>query len=158
MLYFLKTEHYYKIGFAKDSALKERLKQYSTHNPLVELIGIKEGTREDEKRYHFSFSKYEGTGEWFILPKNLVDKIKLDFIPSDLLKRPKKRVDCKNKSYYVKRRGNILQYSLNGELLNTFPTIQDASEKTGVSYWRICNYIKGKTQRGEDFVWKIEKL
>ena len=159
MLYFLKTEEYYKIGYTKDSGLESRLRLYATHNPLVELIGIKEGTIEDEQKYHVSFSNYEGTGEWFKLPKSLVDVIKKDFVPCDLLKHPNKRgIDSKNKKYYKKKRGKILQYSLNGELLKEFTTIREASKETKIGYWRIWRCINGETTNADNFVWRLEKI
>ena len=158
MLYFLKTEDYYKIGYTKDSGLESRLRSYVSHNPLVELLGIREGTRDDEKNYHTSFSKYDGTGEWFKLPKTLVNIIKKDFTPSDLLRHPNKRgCDSKNKNYYKKKRGNILQYSTDGTYINCFSTIKQAVKETGISYWSIFNYLNGNNKSGGGFIWKLEK-
>lgn len=89
MLYFIKTLDYYKIGFTEN--LESRMKEYAIHNPVVELLGIKEGNLSDERRYQISFCEYEGTGEWYKLPKNLVIELLKDFTPSNaLIHHPKK--------------------------------------------------------------------
>ena len=56
MLYLIKSGEWYKIGYAKNVA--KRLDAYNTHNPNYELLGVKEGTLEDETSYHKSQSQY----------------------------------------------------------------------------------------------------
>lgn len=108
MLYFIKTLDYYKIGFTEN--LDSRMKDYAIHNPIAELLGIKEGTSIDERRYQMSFCEYEGTGEWYKLPKELVNELLKDFTPSNaLVHHPKKYRSKSDKSksdrreYYKKR-------------------------------------------------------
>lgn len=49
MLYLIKSEEYIKVGFSKDVvSFKKRMKSYKTANPNVLLIGLCEGTEEDE--------------------------------------------------------------------------------------------------------------
>ena len=54
MLYLIKlkgeTNTLLKIGYTKD--MDKRLKTYKTHNPLVELIDMKEGKTYDEFYLH----------------------------------------------------------------------------------------------------------
>ena len=54
MLYLIKlkgeTNTLLKIGYTKD--MDKRLKTYKTHNPLVELIDMKEGNTYDEFYLH----------------------------------------------------------------------------------------------------------
>jgi len=158
MLYLVKTADYYKIGYSKKDSLKTRLRTYTTHNPLVELIGIKEGTLDDENEYHLLFSQYEGTGEWFKVPEDIIDTIKSDFNSSDILVLPEKRGKRNKTKYsYTRNRGGILQYDADGNFLNRFLSIQDASDQTGISYWRIWNVLKGKRKTVGKYIWKEEK-
>lgn len=98
MLYFVKTQDYYKIGFTED--LEGRMKNYVTHNPIIELLGIRDGCKLDESAYQKSFSKYDGNGEWYKLPIDLVNQIKVDFTPSDALKHIKKKYRSLDKMTY----------------------------------------------------------
>jgi len=70
MLYLIKlkgeTNTLLKIGYTKD--IDQRLKTYKTHNPLVELIDIKEGDTLDESCLHNKLKEYlfDNSKEWFI--------------------------------------------------------------------------------------------
>ncbi len=97
MLYFLKTLDYYKVGFTEN--LNSRMKAYASDNPIAELLGIKDGTKQDEKRYQISFCNYEGTGEWYKLPESVVKEIQKDFIPSDALIHHKKKFRTESEEY-----------------------------------------------------------
>lgn len=97
MLYFLKTLDYYKVGFTEN--LNSRMKVYASDNPIAELLGIKDGTKQDEKRYQISFCNYEGTGEWYKLPESVVKEIQKDFIPSDALIHHKKKFRTESEEY-----------------------------------------------------------
>lgn len=157
MLYLVKTLDYYKVGFSQAKSIKTRMQAYATHNPLVELIGIKEGDRNEENQYHTSFAKYEGVGEWFKVPKEVIDVVKQDFTPSDLLIPPKKRGKRTPYKYnYTPKKCGILQYSKNGEFLNRFVSIQQASDTTGVTYSVIWGCLHNKKSRGK-YIWKFEK-
>ena len=47
------------------------------------------------------------------------------------------------------------QYDLKDNLLNTFETMRDASEKTGVPISTIGNIIHGRTKKPRNYIWKI---
>ena len=70
MLYLIRlkgeTNTLLKIGYTKD--IDQRLKTYKTHNPLVELVDIKEGSTLDESCLHNKLKEYllEDSKEWFI--------------------------------------------------------------------------------------------
>lgn len=54
----------------------------------------------------------------------------------------------------------ILQYSLDGKLLNRFNTLAEASEKTGAyhtSLSHIINGTSGNRTKANGFIWKLEK-
>ena len=70
MLYLIRlkgeTNTLLKIGYTKD--INKRLKTYKTHNPLVELVDIKEGSTSDESCLHNKLKEYlfDNSKEWFI--------------------------------------------------------------------------------------------
>lgn len=68
MLYLIKSGEYIKVGFSKDVvSLKSRMRSYKTMNPNVLLIGLCEGTEEDECNYHKKLDDYKlyNRAEWF---------------------------------------------------------------------------------------------
>ena len=68
MLYLIKSGEYIKVGFSKDVvSLKSRMITYKTHNPNVLLLGLCEGTEEDECNYHKKLDDYKlyNRAEWF---------------------------------------------------------------------------------------------
>lgn len=68
------------------------------------------------------------------------------------------------KSYYTKkgwgkhkRLNNdfmIDQYSLNGELINVFDSIRDASDMTGIPYSGIWACVFGRTRKSNGYIWR----
>lgn len=70
MLYLIQSLNYYKIGFTTN--IKERMKSYKTTNPHAILLGVTEGTEEDELQYHLKLKEYNHYTEWFELPENIV--------------------------------------------------------------------------------------
>ena len=70
MLYLIKlrgeTNTLLKIGYTKN--IDKRLKTYKTHNPLIELVDIKEGSIFDESCLHNQLKEYlfDDSKEWFI--------------------------------------------------------------------------------------------
>ena len=56
MLYLIKSGEYVKIGYTKD--LQSRINIYKTHNPIIEIIDVIEGTRIDELYLHQLCEKY----------------------------------------------------------------------------------------------------
>ena len=68
MLYLIESGNYIKIGFSKDlDSLKNRMITYKTHNPDIKLLGLCEGTEEDECNYHIKLDNYKlyNRAEWF---------------------------------------------------------------------------------------------
>ena len=68
MLYLIKSGEYIKVGFSKDVvSFKKRMKSYKTANPNILLMGICEGTEEDERNYHRKLDAYKlyNRAEWF---------------------------------------------------------------------------------------------
>lgn len=160
MLYLLKTIDYYKVGYAKLSNLQNRIQTYTTYNPYVELLGVREGTTEDESTYHRMFSKYEGYGEWFKVPKSIIDSIRSEFENTDLVRitKPNKRNgDSKNKNYYKKKRGCIIQSSLSGERVNVFKSITEASQITRFKYEKIRACVNGEKDSYKGYIWTIDE-
>ena len=68
MLYLIKSGEYIKVGFSKDVvSLKSRMRNYKTMNPNVLLLGLCEGTEEDEVNYRIKLDAYKlyNRAEWF---------------------------------------------------------------------------------------------
>lgn len=159
MLYLLKTIDYYKVGYSSEKNIKKRMEHYATENPYVELLGVKEGGTKEESEYHHSFSQYDGTGEWYKVPESIIDVIKEDFTPSDLLKRHRKRTgkSYDKKNYYERKRGQILQLNPVGEIVNRFNSITEAATITGFNYMKIRDCVIGKIESYKGCNWVIEK-
>lgn len=85
VLYLIKSRDRFKIGYT--SNLKKRLSTYITHNPDIELISYKQGTRKDEKELHIKYEKYLITNsEWMIIPKEEIKNLLKDFEVNSCLK------------------------------------------------------------------------
>ena len=71
MIYLIKLEKYFKIGYsANETSLKRRLWMYNIHLPeFCGFTDIKPGTKEDEAFYHHLFEKWRVRirSEWFFL-------------------------------------------------------------------------------------------
>lgn len=52
----------------------------------------------------------------------------------------------------------ILQYDLDGNFLNYYPSIAEASRKTGIIVCTIQNCLAGRTQTAKGFIWKYYSL
>jgi hypothetical protein len=52
----------------------------------------------------------------------------------------------------------VLQYDRNNNLLNTFLSIKDASNKTGILSTNICSCCRGKTKSAGGFIWKYKQI
>ena len=50
----------------------------------------------------------------------------------------------------------IFQFDLNGLLINTFNSIKEASEKTGIGFNVISNNLLGYSKTGKKYVWKYK--
>jgi DNA-binding XRE family transcriptional regulator len=64
MIYFIKHTEYVKIGYT--DRIKLRLSTLQISCPVkLEVLGLIEGNREDEKNYHKMFKPAGSSGEWF---------------------------------------------------------------------------------------------
>lgn len=81
MLYLLESLNKYKIGFTKDfETLKLRMSSYKTHNPNFTLLGVRDGSKEDEKYYH-RLLNCQPESEWTkIESSSFINNIKNEFI------------------------------------------------------------------------------
>ena len=70
MIYLIESGEYYKIGYAEN--LKNRCKNYNTHNPNYAVIDTMEGNKLDEKILHKLCKKYHEKLEWFTKCKNVL--------------------------------------------------------------------------------------
>ena len=52
---------------------------------------------------------------------------------------------------------NILQVDLNGNIINIFNSIHEASRKTNIDATKICAVCKGKRHYTKDFIWLYER-
>jgi DNA-binding XRE family transcriptional regulator len=76
MIYFIKNTDFVKIGYTDD--IYRRLSQLQVSSPKkLELLGLVEGTFEDEKKYHKKFNEFYSHGEWFYYSQKLDDYISL---------------------------------------------------------------------------------
>ena len=65
MIYFIKQGDYVKIGFT--NRFKIRLNQLQVSSPIkLEVLGIIEGDKTDEKYMHDKFKHISTNGEWFV--------------------------------------------------------------------------------------------
>lgn len=62
--------------------------------------------------------------------------------------------------YWLKREKDhakpVEQYSLDGNLLNTYKSVNEASNATSIPYWKIYSCCNGKKVRGIEFMWKYK--
>jgi hypothetical protein len=71
MLYLVKSGDYLKIGYT-DNVYK-RIRQYNTYNPDIEVLSIRFGNEEDEKKLHELLSEYNYKLEWFHYNNEVID-------------------------------------------------------------------------------------
>ena len=84
MIYFIKHTEYVKIGYT--NRIKPRLSTLQISCPVkLEVIGLIEGSREDERKYHNIFKPAGSSGEWFEYNKEL--QIFVEGLSDDLLWR-----------------------------------------------------------------------
>lgn len=107
MIYLIKVEYkdvtLLKVGYAKD--IKKRLNQYTTENPLFELLDYREGDRKLEDFLHSMFKEYkfEKGKEWFYYNEFIVNNFHSDFEESILIEKIKKKMN-RSKSFSSKLR------------------------------------------------------
>ena len=82
MIYFIKQGDYVKIGFT--NRFKTRLNQLQVSSPIkLEVLGIIEGNKNDEKNMHEKFKHISTNGEWFIYCDEL--KSFIDLLDNSLM-------------------------------------------------------------------------
>jgi len=75
MIYFIKHTDYLKIGYTYNQ-IKTRLSQLQVSCPVkLEVLGLIEGTLDDELKYHAMFDHLGSSGKWFKLTKELQEYI-----------------------------------------------------------------------------------
>ena len=101
MIYLVKIKNtnWVKVGYA--SNIESRIASYKTSMPkdIIEYIRYMDGTRKDEKDYHYRFQEYrEHPGsEWMCLPEEHLKEIESEFevgLSANLLKvyKPSKKL------------------------------------------------------------------
>lgn len=78
MLYLIKLDNAYKIGYAKD--INKRIKNLAVTHIVVNLIDSKEGKYKDEKELHKLCSNFKIKNELFEIKDEIVDIFK-NYIP-----------------------------------------------------------------------------
>jgi DNA-binding XRE family transcriptional regulator len=75
MIYFIKHTEYIKIEYTND--IQKRLSQLQVSCPVkLFVLGLVEGTVEDESIYHLKFKHLHSHGEWFEHTLELIEFIK----------------------------------------------------------------------------------
>lgn len=64
------------------------------------------------------------------------------------------RYGKRNLSMIEKKRKPVLQLSVDGDLINRFEVLNDASRITGINAAHICDVCKGKRKSAGGYVWK----
>jgi DNA-binding XRE family transcriptional regulator len=76
MIYFIRHTDFVKIGYTKD--IFQRLPQLQTSCPVrLQVLGLINGSIEDEAIYHNKFKHLNSYGEWFKYCKELQDFIEI---------------------------------------------------------------------------------
>lgn len=78
MIYLLKSNDKLKVGYTNNFA--ERFKNYQSHNPDIELVNMKSGTREDERVIHDYLKDRIVVGEWYSYGDSIVHTFE-DYVP-----------------------------------------------------------------------------
>lgn len=84
MIYLVKSNDKLKIGYTAN--FKKRMEGYRSHNPDIEVINIKAGSREDEKALHDELGELNVTGEWYLYSQYIIDTFENYVIKDESLK------------------------------------------------------------------------
>lgn len=121
-----------KVGYSK--TLEGRMDTYELHNPDIQLLKIREGTRELENYFHKKFEKYAypKRKEWFYYNEEIVNSFdtleEMNFLDIDKLKNKiinllkPKSVDSLKKIYHEKYHEEIESKKIDEENLDTIIT------------------------------------
>lgn len=105
--------------------------------------------------YHVLCNKQ--IGEYYAPANELPDiEIHKDWNKVDFKSANNEQLCIDGKYTNIKHKFKVYQYTLNGELVNTFESIRDASRETGIRYAQIYNCLKGATKKAAGFFWKKE--
>lgn len=55
----------------------------------------------------------------------------------------------------IKTKKKVIQYTMNGELVNEYPSIHDAHKETGVDYRNISAVCNGKRKSSHGYIWEF---
>jgi hypothetical protein len=80
MIYLVKSNDKLKIGYTSNFA--ERIKGYKSHNPDIEIINYKIGSREDEKILHDTLKELIIVGEWYLYSEYIIDVFE-KYVPNE---------------------------------------------------------------------------
>jgi hypothetical protein len=72
-VYVARAGDYYKIGYSKHP--ETRVLQMMTGNPVIELVGVIDGSMEIEAEWHYVFRDKCVRGEWFRLTEEDVARV-----------------------------------------------------------------------------------
>lgn len=74
MIYFIQHTDFIKIGYTKE--IHKRLGQLQVSCPVkLKVLGLIQGTYDDEAKYHNMFNHIHSHGEWFSANQELIDFI-----------------------------------------------------------------------------------
>lgn len=112
MIYFLqhREDHYIKIGSTANLAV--RLAQLREHygKEHITLLGIMDGTKEAERRFHLQFAHLQRFGEWFRPGADLLAFIQENAHPF-VLSEGERRKEALAQAYEKQRRMRRLYYA-----------------------------------------------
>lgn len=107
--------------------------------------------------YHILCNKQ--VGEYYVPACELADiEVHEDWSKvSDFPSAPNSKLCVNGKYTNIKHKFKVYQYSMSGELINTFDSIRDAARETGISYPMIYNCLRGATKKAAGFIWKKDE-
>lgn len=157
MIYLVKIKNtnWVKVGYA--SNIEARIASYKTSMPkdIIEYIFYMDGTRKDEKDYHYRFQEYrEHSGsEWMNLPDDYLSDLISEFSSGtsvDLSKtykrkeRPKKNASERKVKWYDEHIDEIIDLCKSGMSLNKAAKKFSVKNDEWITYTnRRCEKEKG---------------
>lgn len=84
MIYLVKSNDKLKVGYTAN--FKKRMEGYRSHNPDIEIINMKAGSREDEKALHDELGELNVIGEWYLYSQYIIDTFENYVIKDESLK------------------------------------------------------------------------
>ena len=90
--------------------------------------------------------------EWCTASNNQKHAYRIGLHVNDTQKM--KRMNEKSK---LKIKKKVIQYDLNGNIINEFESLKDAEFQTKIKYQYISNCCRGKTKTAGKFIWKYKQ-